>query len=194
MITKIIRKIGYTGAAALLLSGSLMTASPVRSTSAVAVEASDWDFQGEAADLLKEVQTMSGQLRTDADQLASFSRSNLSWESHAHQLSAVKEQINTIGDRLARLQEIRHVTSPLQQRAIDRVVPIAAELASHTRAAIEHLNDNRNYLFAPAYNDHLMAIADGAEEMKRSLDNFLDYASTQQKLEQLQEKLGVVES
>jgi hypothetical protein len=32
---------------------------------------------------------------------------------------------------------------------------------------IEHLNENKRYLFAPAYNDHLDAIADGAEEMMR---------------------------
>jgi hypothetical protein len=74
------------------------------------------------------------------------------------------------------------------------VVPIAAEVASHTQAAIEHLNENKGYLFAPAYKDHLDAIASGAEEMKASVDNFLEYTSTQQRLEQLQEKLGMVES
>lgn len=194
MIIKTIRKIGYTGVAALLLSGPLLAASPLRPSSVVAVQASDWDFQGEAANLLKEVQTMSGQLRMDGDQLASFSRSNLSWETHADQLNRMREQINTIGDQLARLQEIRHVTSPLQQRAIDRVVPVAAELASHTQAAIEHLNENRSYLFAPAYNDHLAAIADGAEEMNGFLQNYVDYNSTQQAMEQLQQKLGIVES
>lgn len=189
MIMKIVRKFAYTGAAALLLSGSILTASPVRSGKAIAVEASAWDFQGEAAGLLAEIQGLSGQLHTDADQLASFSRSNLSWESHSQQLSAVRETINNIGERLTRLQEIRHVTSPWQQQAIDRMIPVAAGLASHTQAAIEHLNDNRGYLFAPAYNDHLDAIADGAEEMKASLDTFLDYTSTQQKLEMLQQKL-----
>jgi hypothetical protein len=191
MIMKIVRKIGYTGVAALLLSASILAGSPVTPPSQVAVEASEWDFRGEAANLLREMQALSGKLDTDADQLASFSRSNLSWESHAQQLSAVRENINTIGERLARLQEIRHVTSPWQQQAIDRVVPVAAGVASHTQAAIEHLNDNRSYLFAPAYNDHLNAIADGAERMKASLDTFLDYGSTQQKLERLQQKLEV---
>lgn len=195
MNIKTIRKTGCSTIAALLLTGGLFASPPpTNQATTVTVEASAWNFPQEASDLLAQVQMLSGKLRVDSDALASFKNSNLSWESHAHQLSAVREDVNAIGERLARLQEIRHVTSPLQQRTIDRVVPMAAELASHTQAAIEHLNENRGYLFAPAYNDHLNAIADGAEEMKASLDSFLDYASTQQRLEGLQQKLDVTQS
>ncbi len=151
-------------------------------------------FQSVAANLLREVQRLSGNLRTAADQLTSHSLLGLSWESHAHRLSVVRENVNQIGSRLTRLQDIHHVTSPLQQQTIDRVVPVAAEVASHTQAAIEHLNENRSYLFAPAYTDHLNAIAGGAEEMKASLDNFLDYGSAQGEMQRLEEKLGIAQS
>ena len=136
----------------------------------------------------------SGKLRLDAEKLESFPRSKLSWESHANQLSLVREHVNQIGDRLKRIQEIRHVTSPWQQQAIDRIVPVAAELASRTQAAIEHLNENKSYLFAPTYTDHLSTIAQQAGELKDSVNTFVEYGNTRQKLEQLQQKLEIAQS
>jgi hypothetical protein len=194
MSMNVIRKIGYTGIAALLLTGSVIAAAPPRQSSAINTKAPAWNFQKEASDALKEVQVLSGKLRLDTEKLESFPRSKLSWESHANQLNLVRDHINQIGERLERLQEIRHVTSPWQRQAIDRIVPGAAELASRTQAAIMHLNENRGYLFAPTYADHLSTIAEQADEMKTTVDTFLEYADTEQKLQRLQERLEVGQS
>jgi hypothetical protein len=192
---KTIRKIGYSTIAALLLTGTLFASPPSSGQSTtVRVDASAWNFQQEASDLLTQVQMLSDKLSVDSDRLASFTHSKLSWESHATQLHLVRDHINQIGEKLARLQEIRHVTSPWQQRAIDRVVPVAATLAAHTQAAIEHLNENQGHLFAPSYQAHLEAIAERADTMNTILDKFLDLGNAQQRLERLQQETEMLES
>jgi hypothetical protein len=191
MRAKVVRNVVGTTMGALLLAGSLMAAPPASSPDCVAVDASAWDFQREASNLLGEVRALSGELRKDAEQLESFKLSNLSWQTHGDQLNRVKEQINAMGDRLERLQEIRHVTAPWQQQAIDRMVPVAAELASRTQVAIEHLNENRGYLFAPTYTDHLTTIAEQARTLNDSARGFVEYGETQEKLDQLREELEI---
>jgi len=194
MRVKLIRTIGYTVIAGIRLGGSVFAASPAQQPTARCPDAVTWDFQKEASGLLGEVQALSGKLRLDAEKLESFPRSKLSWESHANQLNLVREHVNQIGDRLKRIQEIRHVTSPWQQQAIDRIVPVAAELASRAQAAIEHLNENKSYLFAPTYTDHLSTIAQQAGELTDSVNTFVEYGNTRQKLEQLQQKLEIAQS
>ena len=189
-----IRNVSRTAIAALLLTGSVFAAAPASQSSAITIEAPAWDFQKEASDALREVQVLSGKLRLNAEKLESFPRSKLSWESHANQLNLVRGHINQIGERLERLQEIRHATSPWQQQAIDRIVPVAVELATGTEAAIGHLNEDKGHLFAPAYSGHLSAISDRADEMKESVNTFLEFAETEQKLEGLQTKIRDLQS
>jgi hypothetical protein len=71
---------------------------------------------------------------------------------------------------------------------------LAVQLASRTENAINHLNENRRYLFAPAYTEHLTAIADHADQMKQSVDVALELANTQDKLDVLREKIAATES
>src|SRR5438105_237357 len=185
MRTKVVRNVVRTTIGVLLLAGSLMASPPASLPDRAAVDATAWNFQKETSDLLGEVRVLSGELRRDADRLESFTRSNLSWQTHGDQLTRVKEHINQMGVRLERLQEIRHVTTPVQQQAIDRLVPVAAELASRTQAAIEHLNENRSYLFAPTYTDHLSTIAEQAVTLNDTARGFEEYGKTQEKLDQL---------
>lgn len=190
MNIKTMRKASYSALASVLLAGTLIASpAPGNPSTSVEVEAPAWNFQEEASDLLAQVQMFSDKVRTDSDTLASFSRSNLSFESHASRLSSVRDHINQIGTRLTRLQQIKHVTAPWQQRAIGEVVPVAAQIAAHTEAAIEHLNENQRYLFAPAYLNHLEALAEHAATMDTLLDKYMDLGQTQQKLQRLQVEL-----
>lgn len=178
----------------LFLAGSLLASPSINPSSTPAVESHAWDFQGEASALLKEVQSLAGKLDRDASTLQALTRTNqVSWQSHADYLSRIREHINPMGDRLERLQGIKHVTAAWQQQAINRIVPVAVVLATRTQAAIEHLNENRGQLFAPTYADHLAVISDCAGEIKESVDNFLELAETQQKLERLQQRIEVAE-
>ena len=191
MVANVVQKVVYTVMGVFLLTGSLLAFPPANPPEKVVVNGIAWSFPKEASDLLKEVQVLSGRLRMDADRLESFTRSNLSWQSHGGQLTLVKEHINQMGGHLERLQEIRHVTSPWQQQAIDRIIPVAVEVASRTQAAIEHLNENQSYLFAPTYTDHLSTIAEQAGTLNDSANSFAEYGKAQENLDQLRDKLEI---
>ncbi len=196
------RKLAFLPLLALALGPFANSSAAVTLKSPVTAECETWNFEAEASGLLKQIGTLSRKLHNDAGTLESFKRQpTLSWQSHAAQLNRTREHINSIGERLDRLQAIQSITAPWQQRAIREIVPVAATLAAHTESAIQHLNDNRSYLFAPVYAEHLTAIAERSGELKDSVDAFLEFGNTsekydrlQQKLERLQEKIGLSES
>jgi hypothetical protein len=171
-----------------------MAASPAISPCAPTTQSEGWNFPAEASQLLKDIQSTSAKLTGHTETLESYSSSGISPASHASQLSSAKEHINAIGERLQRLQAIRHTALPWQQQAIDSVVPVAAKLAARTEAAIHHLNENPNHLWAPVYREHLTTIADRAGQMKKAIDLHLELASAQERLEELRSKVAVIGS
>lgn len=190
MTMKILRRITYLPVATLLVAGMLSAAPPAGQPTTVVAEAAGWDFQNEASESLREIRSLAVKLDRDAETLESLARGNQAgWESHANYLNLAKEHINGMGKLLGRLRDIQHVASPWQQRAIERIYPVALELANRTEAAIGHLNENRSRLFDSDYRNHLATIAERAEEMKTSVADFLELGETQEKLTQLQEKL-----
>jgi len=92
--------------------------------------------------ILSDAKMQAFQLREDAAQLESFTRSTASWESHSEAIARIKEDVNKMGSLLTKLQDSRNGAAVWQQTAIDRVAPVAKELASNTTAAIERLNKN----------------------------------------------------
>ncbi|MGH9773257.1 MAG: hypothetical protein ACRD4Q_16435 [Candidatus Acidiferrales bacterium] len=201
MTTSVYRRILYAPIAAFVLGWALCASvargSPVRNAAtypaALQAESVDlpaesytWDFQAEASELLGEIQGLAGKLHNDADLLQSHARRNLSRESQAAQLTLMREHVNAMGTRLTRLQEIKHVTAPWQQQAINRIHPFAVEVAANTEAAISHMNENGSYLFAPSYREHVATAVDQAAELKNNVGDFLAYANAQQQLNRLQ--------
>jgi len=177
------------------MAAGVLTAAPRGvSASGATRQTADWNFPAEASSLLKEVQFTATLLTRDATILESYSRGALSRESHVDRITMVRQHINTMGEKLNRLQEIRHVVTPWQQQAIDSVVPPAVTLAAHTEAAIEHLNDRRNTLWHPVYTDHLRGIADRSAQVKEAVNLHLEMADTQDKLESLQERTNALGS
>jgi len=189
------RKMSYLPVAALILSGSGLVAAPSASGVAPPVvllqHAQESD---QASELLKEIQSITRDLDRDAATLESYNLRGLSWQSHAYQLMLAKQHINAVGSRVEKLQALRGGSAPWQQRAIDTITPVAVQLASRTEDAINHLNESRRELLSPTYTNHLSAIATGASQMKQSVDIFLDFARTQEKLDNLQERIAEIES
>ena len=202
MRSTIFRKVGYLPLLALALAPVASASPAMNIKNSTVAEGQARNFETEASDLLKEIKSLSGKLRTDASTLESYKRQpRLSWQTHAGQLTKAREHINAIGERLDRLQAIQSVTAPWQQRAIDEIVPVAADVAAHTQSAIEHLNENRTYLYAPVYAEHLTSISEQSNELNDSVDAFLEFGDTsdqldrmQQKLDRLQERIGLSES
>lgn len=198
----LLRKAAYVPLLALTLGSAAMASPIVNAAAMIAPEAESPIGQAKASELLREVRALSLQLRTDADTLESLRRqSRITWNTHAFQLNYVREHVNNIGSRLAQLEDIRASAAPWQQRAIDEITPVAQNLASHTQAAIQQLNTDRSQIRTPIYQDHLASIQDHSKTLHASVDAYLDYheasktlENTQQKLEELREKIGLNES
>jgi len=181
-----------------LLTAGLAPAGPITATSpytearAAICPDENWNYPAEASTLLRQVQFSAARLALDAEMLSSQSRSGLSRQGHSNQVNRVREQINTIAERLARLQAIRHLSDPWQQLAIDAVAPPAAHVAVHTQAAILHLNDHGKPLWDFDYRDHLRAISDRSNQVMKAINLHLEMADTQDRLDRLRDRAGAL--
>jgi hypothetical protein len=182
---RISKRMSMTLAAFVLLGAGSVFASPT----APSPDSSAY-FSGRASTLLAEIQEETTQLGLHAETLGTFAWNPQShWQSHATYLDLVKGHINAVGERTAELQRISHAVLPWQQKAITTVTGHVAQVAASTQAAIVHLRENQNRLFVSEYRDHLTTIADRSEDMKETVDKFLDYEKAQQKSEQLKDEL-----
>jgi hypothetical protein len=173
---------------------SLLAAEPAVPVCTCASAAPDWSFPSEASQLLKEIRSAAHRLTVNTSNLRSFGPGGVSWEGHAGELTRVREHVNGVGERIQRLQAIRHAAAPWQQEAIDSVMPLAVTLASRTEAAIQYLNDNRTYLWSEMYQDHLKTLASKAGQLKNSVALHLELAETQDKLEALRTRAASIGS
>ncbi len=140
--------------------------------------------------LLSEAKTMAFQLKEDAATMETFTRSNLSWESHAVTINQIRDHLNELGKRTAKLREVRDIASPWQRTAIDRITPYLDEMGGYTAAIIEHLNGDQKHNLVD-YKDYLEANADYSADLAAMISDFVNYGKTRQKLEQLRTKLEI---
>ena len=145
----------------------------------------------EVSQLLEDIKTQAADLQRDSDELESFTRSNVSWESHAEELNNMKDRINTIGKTISKLQNLRNSASPWQREAIDRIIPVAEKLASNTTAAIEHLNKNPLRINEPQYQQYIKSNAETASNLAALVRDFVEYGKTRTTLEAYERKLEV---
>jgi len=156
---------------------------------APAVKAADAVESDQVSTTLSNVKVLAYQLKADADQMEAYTRSSLGWETHASAISKISEDVNSMGRLLTKLQDSRGSAARWQQTAIDRIDPVAKELASNTTAAIEHINKRPGNLNTPAYQNYLEAIADSANNLAAMITNFVEYGRTKERLERLANKL-----
>ena len=131
------------------------------------------------------------QLTHDADEMVAFTSSKISWETHAKQIEMIKEHVNNTGKLLAMLQADEEGGSPWQQAAIKSIEPLLKELAANTGATINHLNENQAKVHMQPFRDYVKANYVLATELESLIRNFVDYAESKEKLEDLSKTLNV---
>ena len=170
------------GSLAFLLAGFLVTSSIAKSA--------DVPDSEQVSKLLSEAKTMAFQLKEDAATMESFTRMNVSWQSHAEAINQIKEHVNALGRHVAKLKDARNSAAPWQKTAIDRINPFLDELGGYTSAVIEHLNREPRHTMEE-YKDYLEANADYSQDLAAMIADFVDYGKTKQRLERLATKLEI---
>lgn len=184
-----------------LVTLTLFLMTPVFATAANAETKTDdsqtynWKHYEDASQLLREIQGLSARLAEDSFFLEQSSRWNqLDWRSHATELRTIRDNVNAMGRNLQQLQEVHGTIAPWQQKAVERIMPNALELAAHTESAIAHLNEEQGKLWTPEYIARFSAMTDHAEEINDTVSTFLDYGRTSDRLKGLQRQMEITES
>src|SRR5215469_6131197 len=133
--------------------------------------------------LFQQARSLAVQLNRDAATMESFTRSNLSWQTHSGQITTIKEHINKAGSILSQMQAARADAKPWHQDAIDGITPALKELASNTESIINHLNETPQQLKDPTYVRYLQSNAKLASDLSAAVGNVVDYDNTKTKME-----------
>lgn len=115
---------------ALLVAGCLMIPN--------AAKAADAD-SAQIGKLLADAKVEAFALKADAEDMESFTSSNLSWLTYAKKIEMIKEHVGNSGRLLSDLRTARAEGSTWQQTAIDRIGPYLADLAANTEATNNHI-------------------------------------------------------
>jgi hypothetical protein len=140
--------------------------------------------------LLQQARAQAFQLRRDSATLESFTRSNVSWQSHAGQINTIRTHVNQLGQTLSQLQAARDSAGQPYQQAIDRMQPLLQELAFNTTAIIDHLSQNPKRLTDPTYREYLRANADLASNLAEETSNIVAFARAERRFQELKAKVG----
>ncbi len=144
----------------------------------------------DVATLFQEARATALQLRRDAATMETYTRSNLSWQSHASQIEEIKRHINKAGSILSEMQAARADAKSWHQDAIDRITPVLKELASNTEAVINRINATPNQLQTSTYQAYLKDNAELAADLSNMIGETVDADKVRTRIEELQAKLG----
>jgi len=174
------KSIARMGTSVFLLAGFLAASSTAKTADAPDSE--------QVSKLLSEANTMAFQVKEDSVTMETFTRMNVSWETHKVAINQMREHVNALGRQAAKLRDARGEASLWQKTAIDRITPFLDELGGYTSAVIDRLNGEQRPSMEE-YKDYLEANADYATDLAAMIRDFVDYGRTKHRLERLTGKL-----
>lgn len=143
----------------------------------------------EISHLLSQADFHAAQLDNDAEQLASYSNSNMDWQSHAHQLEIMRGHVNNLGKLLAEMHSMRTEGSPWQQDAINRIDPLLRQMAHQLTVTIDHGSRYPNRIHMIKYKNYTHACADYAARTSRLISDLVAYDLAQSRARMLEQDL-----
>lgn len=141
--------------------------------------------------LLQQTKEHAAKANLYAEELDTYARTQMTWESHATQLNRMKEEVNELGKDVADLSAARAEGSPWQQDAIDKIDPILRNMADHLSSTIRYLGEHQNQVHMPPYRDYARANYEHSQKMLTMIDDYIDYAEAKAQSEALEQKLLV---
>jgi hypothetical protein len=138
--------------------------------------------------LLQDAKVSAAQLKQDSARMESYTRSQLTWNSHVSQINMIKEHVNNSGKILADLHNSRDGAEPWQRDAIDKITPLLQELAGNTESVINHLNDKKQ-TWHPEYHGYLKSNAELATDLSQLIGDYIDFGNAKAKTQALEQKL-----
>ena len=144
--------------------------------------------------LLMTAEHYSNLAANDAEMLETYARTRVSWETHAHQLERIRENVNNLGKIVQQLNEARSEGSPWQQNAIDRINPLMHEMAMQLTTTIDHLSTNQHRVKMKPYHDYARATYEVTRRAALIISDYVEYGRANAKAEALEKKIELPSS
>jgi hypothetical protein len=142
--------------------------------------------------LLAEAKTRAYAISVDASQLESYTREpSLSWETHAAEISRMKDDINQTAKTVEKLNASRSDAVPWQASAIDRIIPFMQEIAGNTTSAIEYINKYQSRLGTKEYTDYLESNSDLSGQLAGLIAHYVDYGNAKNRFASLKQRVDL---
>jgi len=183
--------VGCLFAGSLILPAASVPTNQSCASGAPTAQSYTWNFRQEAQELLDDVGAEAWQASFHADHLQNFPL-QIDWQEHAIELNAIRVEVNDMGSKLCRLEAIRRVVAPWEQKAIDDAAPLIVEMSNEAQSAITFLNDNHNHLFNPAYHAYSEEIYQQSSKLSHQLSEFEDFGKVHQEDIRLEKSLGLI--
>ncbi len=136
-------------------------------------------------DMLAQFESQAVEARREAETLESGTRNSLSWQSHAHYLGTMKEQVTEMGKMLAKLEASKSQATHFQEKAIEAARPHLEDMAQRVGNAINWLNEDRRSLARADYKDNLHGLWVSSDRLYTDVDTITDYHEARMRLNDL---------
>jgi hypothetical protein len=148
------------------------------------------NVQQEANQLIQRIQDEASRAAVHATKLQSYADSpDLSWETHAAQLSALKYEIDNMGQDLCRLEAIRNAAAPWQQQTIKSIEKDVVLMADNADDAINYVSSHQRYLWNPAYLKYTNNLASLSTNLQTTTGRAVEFSRVRAKDRELRQDL-----
>lgn len=141
-----------------------------------------------ANELLTQVKEHAWAIETSIGSLDQRARyADADWKIEDNTLNDVKEQVNAMGRDIRSIEEIRAHCMSWQQQELDRILPIAKQLADDTSNAIRVFNANVTHEWSTALPKDLAMMRKKAVEVRKSVEKSMEVAKLKKEIAGLEQ-------
>lgn len=177
---------GFLLLAGLLMPAGMLLATEIHQKPAVTSSTANWYDVEQASNMLDHIQNLALKVRKEVARLQ-VQEIELGWRAQSARLTIAKHDINTIGNDLVRLDQMRNRLEPWQQNLLNKITPALHEMVYQADAAIKKVNnhENRTYLALTQYPQNINQIYKNANQMANTIQTVTQYAQAEQKMAEL---------
>lgn len=145
-------------------------------------------YYTQVSELLTQIKEHAWAIRTSVGALDLRARSaDADWEMEDNALNDVRNNVNAMGRDLARLENLRVLAQPWERQEIDRIAPLARQLATDTNNAIRVFNANRTHEWSTEVPNDFAVIRQKAGEIHKSVSESTEMAELRKEIKGLEE-------
>lgn len=176
----------------IFFAGSLAAAPNGCAPEKASAESSNPNSRAEVPKLVDAIQREAWDVENHAAKLQSLAGNQLvDWQLHAEQLTTVKDEINDIGVKLRRLEQMRQFAPRWERKAIDNAIPSADLMAANAGDAIRFVDSRPDALWLPQYSKYVNNLYDESAHLTRSLKRVEEYAKVHTEDLHMERSLGM---